>query len=457
LWALFNLSNVYIWISVGGYWGESASSLPLLHTWSLAVEEQFYLFFPLILWLVARYYRSALFAVTCILLLSSFAYSVYGTWRFPAATFYLLPTRAWEPLLGAMLAIYQVPVTGDQPLRSLASKSVAELAGWIGLTMILSGFFLITEGSQFPGWIALLPTVGAAAVIISFADGTTWAGRLLSTPFMVMIGKLSYSLYLWHWPLIVIARRRAELTGGSTQSAVLIGACLGMVLSVIAYWVIEQPFRLRGPGINWRPRLLATGLSFGAVTILMLTLVRPVAERDGAFDSPVYHAKCYNVLDCEHPKTTAWAARYSDVQFTLPDPHPAEIWKTGGIVHDWGHTTPRIVVLGSSHATMYGRLIDDICKELKISVAFLSADGVSAFFAAQVDKYLTSQKMAQQYDDARRKWIRKWQPDAILVMERWDGWGKDGISERLESLVQELEPHSRHLLFFSQIPVLPIG
>jgi peptidoglycan/LPS O-acetylase OafA/YrhL len=457
LWTLLNLSNVYIWQSVGGYWGDSASSLPLLHTWSLAVEEQFYLIFPITLWFLARRRQSFLFIATSGLMLVSFALSVYGTWRLPAATFYLLPTRAWEPLLGAVLAIYQVPGVADRPFRNFYPKPAAESAGWLGLALISCGFLGITEGNDFPGWAALLPTCGAMAVIVSLADGTTRVARLLATPVMVSIGKLSYSLYLWHWPLMVIGRRYAELADGSQRVGELIGAALGVILSVVAYGLIEQPLRLRSREMSCRPRVFITCFSFCIAASLLVVLFRPATDRRGAFDSPVYHALRYNVVDSGPAPEAQWAARFSDVLFTAPDPHPAEIWKAGGIVRDWGRSPPRIVVLGSSHACMFGGLVDDICKELKVSVAFLTSDGVSAFFPTKVGRIFTTSERAQRFDDARRKWLREWKPDAVLVFERWDGCKPEELGRRLDALVQELEPYTQHLLFFSQVPALPIG
>jgi peptidoglycan/LPS O-acetylase OafA/YrhL len=194
-WAILNLSNVYILRSFGGYWGDLAASAPLLHTWSLAVEEQFYLAFPLTLCLLSR--RTSIFAVTVCLSLASLALSVYGTGMHPAATFYLLPTRAWEPLFGAVLATYRVPVTTDRPLRSTRAVLATEVAGWGGLALIVAGFLFITEGNSFPGVIALVPAIGALALLVSIADGTTGPARLLSKPLPVLVGKLSYSLYLW--------------------------------------------------------------------------------------------------------------------------------------------------------------------------------------------------------------------------------------------------------------------
>ncbi|MDB5389790.1 MAG: acyltransferase-like protein, partial [Planctomycetaceae bacterium] len=355
LWALCNLSNVYIWLTAGGYWGDSANSLPLLHTWSLAVEEQFYLVFPIVLWILGRRSRTLILTVTSCLAVASFFLNVNGIRTNSAATFYLLPTRAWEPLLGAVVAICQMPTDVNQPQTVVKNAFALELAGWIGLATIVSGFFVITEGTDFPGWIALVPALGAVAVIVSIVDGNTRMARLLSKPFMVAIGKLSYSLYLWHWPLIVIGRKKAELTGDSEQLGTLIGAALGIVLSVIAYWCIEQPLRLHGRTQNWRPRLLITCVSFCATAGVLMVLLRSTDSRS-VFDRPEYHAARYNVIGSERLSQAPLPSKFSDVILTPADPRPVDVWKTGGVIHDWGNSPPRLVVFGSSHACMFGTL-----------------------------------------------------------------------------------------------------
>jgi peptidoglycan/LPS O-acetylase OafA/YrhL len=333
-WTLVNLSNVYIWLSAGGYWGDSANSLPLLHTWSLAVEEQFYILFPIALWILTRGPRPLLFAATVCLTLLSFVLSVYGTWAYPAATFYLLPTRAWEPLLGALLATYRVPTSADLSLRTVNSRLISEFVGWAGMALIVFGFVFIDESYHFPGWIALVPTLGAVAVIVSIANAATTLGRVLSVPLMVLIGKLSYSIYLWHWPLIVIGRKNAELAGKTPQTGELVGAGIGLVLSVIAFWVVEQPSRLRGAGQNWRPRILATCLFFCATASLLVLIIRSSKGSLSDFDRPVYHGLQYNVIDLDPARELTKATKFSDVLLSPAEPHRAQIWKTGGIMHD---------------------------------------------------------------------------------------------------------------------------
>jgi len=455
LWAISNLSNVYILRNFGGYWGDLATTAPLLHTWSLAVEEQFYLAFPLTLFLLSR--RTNLLAVTVCISLASLALSIYGTGMNPAATFYLLPTRAWEPLFGAILATYRVPVTVDQPLRSTKAMLATEIIGWGGLALIVIGFLFITEGKSFPGTIALVPAIGSLALLVSIADGTTGPARLLSRPFPVLVGKLSYSLYLWHWPMIVIGRTYADLIGISQRAGKLIGLSAGVIFAVIAYRFIEHPLRQRGPGR--RRRLLVLGMAFATsfLVCLAVSLRHPVADPRGYFDRPAFYGLLYSVGEKSDVPLSS-TTRYADVLF--PErPRQPEVWRNGGIIHSWGSGNPRVVVLGSSHALMYGRLIDDICKQEGLSVAFLSADASPVFFPTGVSYSFPNLALSRDFDAARRKWLSEWNPDAVIVIERWDGFAGDraDFNRKLRELVGEVAPHTRNVILFSQVPVLRLG
>src|SRR5207253_1219200 len=154
-------------------------------------------FFPVMLWLLSR--RPRLCSIFAGMVFASFAVGVYGTWTHPIGAYFLLPTRAWELLAGATLAAYCVPANIERSVRTLKSARTTKISGWLGLALIIAGFFLIDEGDNFPGIVALVPTIATLAVLVSIADGSTGTGWLLSRPPMVWIGKLSYSIYLWHW------------------------------------------------------------------------------------------------------------------------------------------------------------------------------------------------------------------------------------------------------------------
>ncbi|HEY4232075.1 MAG TPA: acyltransferase family protein [Lacipirellulaceae bacterium] len=457
VWSLLNLSNLYIWRNVGGYWGDSAASVPLLHTWSLAIEEQFYVLFPITLWVLSR--RPRLCSIMSFLALGGFALGAYLTRSHPIAAFYLLPTRAWELLSGAALGAYRVPAVADRALRICKSARITAFAGWGGLALVVAGFFLINEGSNFPGIVALVPTIGTLAVLISIADGGPGPARFLSRPTMVLIGKLSYSIYLWHWPLIVLGKSYANLMGWSTQAGALIGALIGIALAAVAYQFIEQPLRLRGPGRRQRLITIAVGFSACATACVLMSMSHPIADPSGYFDRPVFSGQQYNVREVSAVDEAMSATKFADVVLPSAESHPHDVWNSGGIVHHWGSVNPRVVVIGSSHALMYAKLIDDICQRLGISVAFLSADGVSVFFTDGDDKRPSAVAFTTEFNAARKKWISQWKPDAVLMIDRWDNYDSapQEFSRMLRELVGELSSHARHVICFSQVPVLPVG
>ncbi len=251
-------SNLWFWQGAADYFSPNVAYEPLLHTWSLAVEEQFYLLFPLILWALAARPRRVWIAVVALLSLASFLLALWGTRAAPMATFYLAPTRAWELGLGALLALGAVPPLRDPRLR--------EAAAALGLGLIAGSLVLITDETPFPGLAALPPCLGAALLIWAGGAGPTLAGGILSGRLMVGIGLISYSLYLWHWPLLVGARLWSGLY--EPALALRLGAiALAVLLAWLSWRFVERPFRARrGPGALSQRRIF--GLSGAAGTAL---------------------------------------------------------------------------------------------------------------------------------------------------------------------------------------------
>lgn len=357
--------------------------------------------------------------------------------------------------MGAVLAIYRVPVTTDRPVRRTRAVPVMEVAGWVGLALIIGGFLFGTKTNNFHGVMALAPALGALALLVSIADGTTGPARLLAKPFPVLIGKLSYSLYLWHWPMIVIGRTYADLIGMSQRAGTLIGAAIGVALAVIAYRSIEHPLRQRRRGRGLRLLVLCTAFCVCFVFCLAISLRHPVWDELGRFDRPTFNGRLYNVgTNANGPRSI----RFADVLLS-DQPSQTGKWRNGGVIHNWGPGGPRIVVMGSSYAVMYGKVIDDICKQEGLSVAFLGAGGAPVFFPTGQNSSFPTLKLSQEFDAARRKWIREWNPDAVLVVERWDTYAADraAFDRRLRELVGELSPHTGRIVLFSQAPVLRVG
>ena len=470
LYTLTNLSNFFIWRNFGGYWGDAAESAPLLHTWSLAVEEQFYFIFPTSMVLLARFQRDRVTRWLLVAIALSLGLCMWATPRHPAATFYMLPTRVWELLLGAALASHRTPLCTniskprlptliDRYRNSISAISVLplqEVTGWIGLCLVLVGFFAINEAGGFPGAIALLPTIGTTLILIS-VTGDTRVSRFLSTRFMVETGRLSYSLYLWHWPLITIGKAVAELRGQPPLTGAVAGAVASVALSWSAYVFVEQPLRSRGAGRKWRLATIAAGFS---VVMLASGWVAKAPNLDTVryFDQPEFHGLLYNVGKVQSSNPSE-AIRYRDVRFPSVDGRSDQSWRSGGIVHRFGEGPPKVVVLGSSHALMYSRLIDSVCQGLGLPVAFLGMNGVPVFFRATVNPYYLTSSEAAEFDEARRHWLQTWHPEAVFVIDRWDSFGEsDGsFDDRLRSFLREVSPLTKTVFFVAQIPVTATG
>ncbi|MGV6820480.1 MAG: acyltransferase family protein [Parvularcula sp.] len=228
-------SNFFFFFQ-NGYFNEAAHLKPLLHTWSLAVEEQFYIFFPPALWVLARYLpRRAVKAVLAFGAIVSFALCVWATGKNEDFAFFLLPTRAWELALGGLLALGMFPSLEARP-------RIRQALSWTGLLLIAVPVFTYSQATAFPGLAALWPCLGTFLLLWVGRDGWGLITKALATPPMVAVGKISYSLYLWHWPIIVFGTY-----GAGPHPSVPVGIMLVVLSLGFAYlsWrFVEQPVRI---------------------------------------------------------------------------------------------------------------------------------------------------------------------------------------------------------------------
>ncbi len=223
-------SNLWFFTDTG-YFAGGADVKPLLHTWSLAVEEQYYMGFPILLMLLARFASRWRAAVVGGIALFSLALAILMQRDTSGFTFYLLPTRAWELFAGALLALGAVPAIRARWLR--------EAVAWGGLAAVAFAVFCYDRTTIFPGVAALPPVLGAAAML--HASPGTSVGRLLSIPLFVGIGLVSYSLYLWHWPLIVFTEYATDLPLAGVRRMIVIAA--SFAAAITSWRFVERPFR----------------------------------------------------------------------------------------------------------------------------------------------------------------------------------------------------------------------
>ena len=251
-------SNFLFW-RTENYFAPVADLAPMLHTWSLAVEEQFYLLFPLILLALWRFARPRLVLVLVVAALASLLLSHYAARHYASANFYLAPTRVWELLAGALagwLMLHRPPA---------ASDGVA--AG--GLALIVASMLIYDETTPIPSLLALAP-VGGTVLVLVFARGRSRVARFLSLPPMVWIGLVSYSAYLWHQPIFALARIKL-LERPSTMMMIALVA-LTLVLSALSWRFVEQPFRGRAGQRRFSARAIfaLSGLSLAGMVGLGL-------------------------------------------------------------------------------------------------------------------------------------------------------------------------------------------
>ncbi|MEM1370889.1 MAG: acyltransferase, partial [Pseudomonadota bacterium] len=194
------VSNIYFWRTTS-YFAADEAAQPLLHTWTLSLEEQFYILLPIFMLILLRLPKRPVLGGIALLTLASLALSVWGSARFETAAFYLLPFRAWEFGVGAVLAFASI----DKQLKKLGATLRSGLA-LLGLALCFSAFLLIDETTSFPGSTALLPVLGGALIVAFGSDGPT--GQILRSAPAVFVGRVSYALYLFHWPVIVFYKLR---------------------------------------------------------------------------------------------------------------------------------------------------------------------------------------------------------------------------------------------------------
>lgn len=259
-------SNLQFIADSFSYFDAELTRNPVLHTWSLGVEAQFYLLWPFLLAVVPGR-RTGLCAAITVVLILSFAASIQLTPVNSTAAFFSLPTRLWEFAAGGLLATLP---RGLAPPRALR-----DVIGVLGLGGIAVAAIMLSRDTPYPGWAALLPVTGAALIIFAAADGSLINRGLASRP-MQALGKLSYGWYLWHWPILIFANAAAPDLGLPARTAL---AVVALGLAAISLQVIEMPIR-RSRALASRPGLtLVLGAAAIAVTMLLILLMSPQAGR----------------------------------------------------------------------------------------------------------------------------------------------------------------------------------
>lgn len=369
---------------VGDYWGGDAQAQPLLHTWSLAVEEQFYLIYPLVAWGLWRFCspRFAL-AVLGVLTFGSLAWYLQASVSTPTMAFYDATTRAWELLSGAFLAGF----LHVKPAGGKAGRGIPDWVGWAGLILVFTAYFSPALGVT-KAWRPMLAVIGTVGYLWT-APHRRGVHVFLEQPILVYVGLISYSLYLWHWPVAVLSRGTCvggEAGFASTLFEVIIISALG----VASYHFVEKPLR-HGRWKAWVILLACVATYFG-LRYMARELEKPssrffenlvlaegrISDVDGSyatvggFRRMKVEGTRFTERSVVSPEITQ---KYRHLEFASPEPRrPGQLLAGGD-----GQGSARVLVWGDSHAMVLAPMLDKLTKELGAKAEFRIKEGEDPF------------------------------------------------------------------------------
>lgn len=292
------VSNIILWRE-SGYFDAAAETKPLLHLWSLGVEEQFYLIWPLLVW---GLYKLKVKLITAFILVAvvSFVCGVLSVEHDPAAAFYLPHVRFWELIAGGILACLSM---GKPEIEALSSRGERDAVSMFGAALIFYGFFAISKDRLFPGFWALLPVLGAV-MVISAGPGSWFNRKILSSRLLVWFGLISFPLYLWHWPLLSIS----QIVVGETPSLeVRVCAVIAaVILAWLTYRLIEKPIRFGMAGAGPVKFLVVSaflvGMIGGGIYIGDGLVFRYAANSLSRFDGDVGREALMSYITEKYPR-----------------------------------------------------------------------------------------------------------------------------------------------------------
>ncbi|MGE5500421.1 MAG: acyltransferase family protein [Ignavibacteriales bacterium] len=386
-------SNILFWREAN-YFDTESELKPLLHTWSLGVEEQFYLAFPIFLVVALKLFRKRTPLVVAGVAALSFALNLAMlSWR-PAAAFYLSPPRAWELLLGALLFLTPPPKPG---------RFVAETVTLAGLVAIGVAVVAYTPLTPFPGWAALLPCLGAAAIIYAGREAPASASALTNAP-MRFVGKISYSLYLWHWPVAALYRYRTGHEPRGLVDAVLLAVVVA--LAALSWRFVEEPVRRRQlfarRGVLW-------GAS-GAAAAVLGAVALTVAFGGGLAGRFPANANRLEAFEDDKPP-----AGCGDID---PGQVRADVLCRIGAPG----VAPTLVVWGDSHAWALQGAYDEMLRNAGRSAWLITRSGCPPVTGLVRINYPAP---CTDFADRAMRFIADQKPQAVIIVANWPTYALD--------------------------------
>lgn len=419
------LSNMYFWKN-SGYFETTALDRPLLHTWSLAIEEQFYILIPIVLFLLLTRARRWAFLIFAGCTAASLGLSIFVTDKAPTANFFVLPTRAWELLLGVLVAL--------APWAAPSNRVLREAIALGGLGLIAFAILTYSSATPFPGLAAAAPTFGTAALIYLGKNGArTFVASGLGTRPMVGIGLISYSLYLVHWPILVFARYALLRDLQGWEIAVALSA--SFALAYISYRYIETPFRRPRNPASRRALFWRTGAALAGLCALG------------------FAGAASNGVSLLHPRFAAVAEAAENVPDIWLTGHcflenqPAREWAGDLCMRTRGHAKSAIL-WGDSFAAQYvPGLIANKNRLTRNIVEYTFAGCPPVLSYQSYARPACHDFNTRIFDIAKR-----YDADTIVLSARWDEMRERGLGG-LSQTIARLRAHGLHVFVIGQSPM----
>jgi len=349
-------SNILFWRK-SGYFAEASEENTMIHTWSLAVEEQYYILFPLFLFLAWRYGKNRVFWIIVVLAAVSLALSEWGWRNKDSANFFLLPTRAWELFTGSITA-FIIQKNGVKNNNILS---------FIGFSAIIFSIFVYDKNTPFPSVYALVPVIGVALIIL-FANRQTYIAKLLSTKLLVGVGLISYSLYLWHQPLFAFARIRS--IDAPSQALMVLLIVASIILAIFSWKYIEQPFRRKSGLLKNRKQVFTTSI-IGILIFIILGLAGHISKGFIQFYPKKIQLKI-QLIDSAKRSVNPYREKCHLSENKIK--HPRE-----GCVDFLIDGKAQVVMLGDSHSDAISYNVQELLKKNNISSYAISYSGCIGF------------------------------------------------------------------------------
>ena len=431
-----------------GYFSPSAELNPLLHLWSLAIEEQFYLVWPITLVLAWKARLNPVW-VTALICIASFAMTVSGLGGGDAAVFFSPLTRSWELALGALLAAAEARHSGavdallGSTLRMPGSRrftaEVRDLSAWIGFGAIVASIVLVRESQRFPSWIAALPT-GGTFLLLAAGGRASVNRQILSRPLMVGVGLISYPLYLWHWPLLSLARVTVQHEPTKLSKLALVAAAFALAWATTTY--VERPIRTgKRSRLRWRvsvPTSLLLGLggvaAVGWATLLMDGFPARIPQSVRYLDSFRYN----------------WGLG-SRVGECLLNPGQDERDFGAGCVDRLpaGSQQPLVVLWGDSHAAhLYPGL-----KRLQASAAFALGQLTMSVCPPILDIDLPLRPACRRVNDFVMRRITELKPKIVVLAASWGAYPEPDLAKLEGSLIALKQAGVDRIVLIGPVPI----